>query len=338
METNPTYYNDLINRYFSGDATEKEAEELAEWIKADENTRKEFDKGNKLFQLLNKSTIEKSVSIDDEWNKLKTTITGSVISRQETYTLRPEKTSGKIWLVRALRIAAIFVILAIAGYFLYPYLSKVENKLLTASNEVTKASLPDGTKVTLSPGSTIMYPSKFKEEKRKIKLEGEAYFEVRHDESQPFLIAAGNISVEVLGTSFYVNTNASNNAVEVKVTTGRVAVYYSDKPENKIILTAGENTSLSKTENELSATENMLPSVSEKIEFVDQPLSKIVTRLNNIYNADIRLASENLGNCRMTAAFENQSLASVLNVISSTLDVQISRKGNSVIISGEGCN
>jgi len=338
METNPTYYNDLINRYFSGDATEKEAEELAEWIKADENNRKAFDKENKLFQLLNKSTIERSVNIDDEWIKFKTAISGSVNSGQEKYTLPPEQTSRKIWLVRALRVAAVFVILAIGSYFLYPYLGKVENRILTASNEIKKASLPDGTKVTLSPGSTIMYPSRFKEEKRKIKLEGEAYFEVRHDESQPFLIAAGNISVEVLGTSFYVNTNAPGNTVEVKVTTGKVAVYYSDKPENKIILTAGENTSLSKTENELPATENMLPSVSEKIEFVDQPLSKIVTRLNNIYNADIRLASENLGNCRMTAAFENQSLASVLNVISSTLDVQISRKGNSVIISGEGCN
>ena len=337
METNPTYYNDLINRYFSGDATEKEAEELVEWIKADENNRKIFDQENKLFQLLNKSAIAKSVNIDDEWAKLKTTISGSGNQVQEVYSIKPEKTGRKIWMVRVLQLAAVFVILAIAGYFLAPYLTKVENKVLTASNEITKASLPDGTNVTLSPGTTIEYPSKFKEEKRKIKLDGEAYFEVRHDESQPFLIAAGNISVEVLGTSFFVNTNAPNNTVEVKVNTGKVAVYYTDKPENKIILTAGENTSLSKTENELPATENIMPSISEKIEFIDQPLSKIVYRLNKIYNADIRLASENIGNCRMTASFENQSLDAVMNVISSTLDLKISKKGSSVIISGEGC-
>jgi len=338
METNPTYYNDLINRYFSGDTTGKEAEKLAEWIMVDENNRKIFDKENKLFQLLNKSAIEKSVNVDDEWTKLKTAISVPGNNNQEVYTIKPEKYGRKIWMVRVLQVAAVIIILAITGYFLAPFFTKVENKVLTASNEVTKASLPDGTNVTLSPGTTIEYPSKFKEEKRKIKLEGKAYFEVRHNESQPFLIAAGNISVEVLGTSFYVNTNAPNNTVEVKVTTGRVAVYYSDKPENKIILTAGENTSLSKTENELSATENIMPSISEKIEFIDQPLSKIVYRLNKIYNADIRLSSEDLGNCRMTAAFENQSLASVLNVISSTLDVQISRKGSTVILSGEGCH
>jgi len=337
METNPTYYNDLINRYFSGNATGKEAEELAEWINADENNRKIFDQENKLFQLLNKTAVEKSVNLDDEWMKLKIAISGSGKGVQEIFMLKPEKPGRKIWVVRVLQVAAVLVILAITGYFLAPYLTKVENNVLTASNEITKASLPDGTYVTLNPGTTIEYPSKFKEEKRKIKLDGQAYFEVRHNESQPFLIAAGNISVEVLGTSFFVNTNAPDNAVEVKVTTGKVAVYYTDKPENKIILTAGENASLSKVENELPATENIMPSVSEKIEFIDQPLSKIVYRLNMIYRADIRLASENIGNCRMTAAFENQSLDAVLNVISSTLDLQISKKGSSIIISGEGC-
>ncbi|HNW89456.1 MAG TPA: FecR domain-containing protein [Bacteroidales bacterium] len=335
METNPTYYNDLINKYFSGNATEKEAEELAEWINAEENNRKIFDLENKLFQLLNKSAIEKSVNLDEEWMKLKTAISGSGNEVQETFMLKPEKTSPKIWVIRVLQVAAVFVILLIAGYFLYPYLAKVENKVLIASSEVTKASLPDGTYVTLRPGSTIEYPSKFKEDKRKIKLDGEAYFEVRHNESQPFLIAAGTISVEVLGTSFFVNTNAPGNTVEVKVTTGTVAVYYTDKAENKIILKAGENASLSKNENELPTTEILMPSVSEKIEFMDQPLSKIVFRLNMIYNADIRLASENIGKCRMTAAFENQSLDAVLNVISSTLDLQISRKGNTFILSGE---
>lgn len=338
METNPTYYNDLINRYFSGHATEKEAEELAQWINVDENNRKIFDQENKLFQLLNKTAVEKSVNLDDEWMKLKTAISASRKDNQEIFLLKPEKPGRKIWVVRALQVAAVLVILAISAYFLYPYLTKVENKVLTASNEITKASLPDGTNVTLNPGTTIEYPSKFKGEKRKIKLNGEAYFEVRHNESQPFLIAAGNISIEVLGTSFFVNTNATGNAVEVKVTTGKVAVYYTDKPENKIILTAGENASLSKTENELPATKNLMPSVSEKIEFIDQPLSKIIFRLNFIYRADIRLASENIGNCRMTAAFENQSLDAVLNVISSTLDLQISKKGSSIIISGEGCN
>jgi transmembrane sensor len=334
METNLTYYTELLHRYFSGESTPKELKEISEWIKKDDANLKEFEELNKTNLLLQKSTIEKNIEVDDEWAKFKTAVSPT---QQEIYTLKPERNVRKFSLIRVIQVAAIFIFVAIGGLFIINDFSKVEVKVLTTSNETINASLPDGTKVKINAGTTLSYPSKFKEAKRKVKLDGEAYFEVKHDELQPFLITAENICVEVLGTSFYVNTNAPGNNVDVKVTTGRVAVYYSDKPENKIILKAGENTSLSKTEQDFPASENIMPSVSEKIEFTDQPLSNIVSRLNRIYKSDIRLASGNIGDCRMTATIENQSLDAVLNVIKSTLDLQITRKGNSIIISGKGC-
>jgi len=334
METNQTYYTDLLHKYFSGESGPDELNEIADLINKDEVFRREFEEFRKTYDMLQKSNIERNVNVETEWLSFKKTLSSA---KQETYTLKPVHTVRKIWGLRLVQIAAVFIIIAVAGFFIRNYMNRDVEKVLTASNETLNASLPDGTKVKLNAGATLTYPKKFKKDKRVVKLEGEAYFEVKHDETQPFLINAVNVCVEVLGTSFYVNTLAKDNQVYVKVVSGRVAVFYPEKPDNRIILTAGEEVTVSKSAMETEIPEKKMPTNSDKIIFNDQKLSSIVSDLNKIYKSDIKLGSQDVGDCRMTATFQNQPLEAVLNVIQSTLDVQITKTNSTFIISGKGC-
>ncbi len=79
--------------------------------------------------------------------------------------------------------------------------------------------LSDGTEVTLNRNSTLAY-----NDSREAELSGEAYFQVTHDESKPFVVHAGEMDVTVLGTEFDVRARRGENFSEVFLVNGSVAV------------------------------------------------------------------------------------------------------------------
>lgn len=96
------------------------------------------------------------------------------------------------------------------------------------AGEHRQISLPDGTKVWLSPSSRIIYPNRF-ENKREVSLSGEAFFEVVHDTKHPFIISSGRMRTVVLGTSFNVRAYPKAPSVEVTVVSGKVGVMMNTK-------------------------------------------------------------------------------------------------------------
>lgn len=83
-------------------------------------------------------------------------------------------------------------------------------------SKVINMTLSDGSLVWLNAGSSITYPVAFSAKVRKVSIIGEAYFEVKHDDTKPFIVSKGETSVTVLGTHF--NVNAYNDESEIKVT------------------------------------------------------------------------------------------------------------------------
>lgn len=83
-------------------------------------------------------------------------------------------------------------------------------------SQVIDMTLTDGTRVWLNAGSSLTYPVSFVGHERKVRVNGEAYFEVAHDKSKPFYVTKGALQVEVLGTHF--NVDAYDDEDDIKVT------------------------------------------------------------------------------------------------------------------------
>lgn len=95
---------------------------------------------------------------------------------------------------------------------------------VSAGAAISVITLPDQTKVTLNRYSSLTYPDRFKEDRREVQLQGEAYFEVEKDARHPFVVKADPVEVEVLGTHFNVEAYPGDAEVKTTLLEGSVAV------------------------------------------------------------------------------------------------------------------
>lgn len=99
------------------------------------------------------------------------------------------------------------------------------NTLSTAAGETYRLVLPDGTVVWLNSASTLTYsPGLVKQGKRRMRLQGEGFFHVAKNKTQPFVVEAGGQEIEVLGTQFNVNSYPEEPEVATTLLEGAVRV------------------------------------------------------------------------------------------------------------------
>lgn len=90
---------------------------------------------------------------------------------------------------------------------------------------LSKILLSDSSIVYLRPGSILKTPQEFNGKFREIQLvEGEAFFEVKHDREHPFIVRSGSFKIQVLGTTFRIKNYHQLKNFQVSVATGKVAV------------------------------------------------------------------------------------------------------------------
>ena len=124
----------------------------------------------------------------------------------------PGKVQGRQLRIYALRIAATLLIL-IGIYLVIFFLTRPAGEVVIAAvtDNVTD-TIPDGTIITLHKESTLAYSRNFNEKERRIRLSGEAFFDVTRDVQRPFIVEAGGAGVKVLGTSFLVSVTSAGEA------------------------------------------------------------------------------------------------------------------------------
>ena len=314
--------DELLVKYMADEATLPEQELVEEWISSSEVNRHYFQH----FQLIWNESKELAVTapIDENiaWQKFQRRV-----KKEEA-----RKNPGWFgwW-----RIAASILIIVGGIWFTSSILNKgtTEAEILSIAsvNEVKKDTLPDGSVATLNKHSVLTYPSSFKGKTRKVKLEGEAFFKVKANKEKPFIIDVNDVQVKVVGTSFNVKSN--NRVIEVIVETGIVQV---TKDRQMIELQAGERTSLG--QNDTVATKQVSDDklynyyVSKTFVCDNTPLWKLVEKLNEAYNANIRIEREELRKLPLTVTFDEESLDTILNIISQTLMIKISRNDNEIIL------
>lgn len=128
------------------------------------------------------------------------------------------------------------------------------NTLSTAKGETYMLILPDKSKVWLNAASTLTYANNLIEHGiRRVKLEGEGYFEVAKDKAHPFIVKTSKQEVEVLGTHFNINTYSSESNVRTTLLEGSVKISSSNKskilkPNEQAVLTGDGNIKISEAD------------------------------------------------------------------------------------------
>lgn len=176
----------------------------------------------------------------------------------------------------------------------------------TEQGEFRKISLADGSIVYLRPGSRLEAPKAFAQTSRIIKLiEGEAYFEVRHDVLHPFIVQTGQLSTRVLGTTFILKNYGSLRTVQVSLITGKVAV--SHKGQQIGVLLPNQRLNFDETNQRVSLeTFNANLASDWKIgEYIlkEVQLKELALVLNNVYGFKVRFSNRNLEDLKITTQF-----------------------------------
>ncbi|MEA3478601.1 MAG: FecR domain-containing protein [Bacteroidota bacterium] len=333
---NKDKYTELIARYFAGEASTEEIQELSLWVMDHPANKSLFVEYRKTWQAVEDHKLEGSINIDNEWAMMESLLPAE--EDDKVISISPVMHSVR-W---ATRIAAILLIAIVPLYFLYQYLDTSDMVAVVSTDELIECTLPDGSIVNLNHNSSIEYPEQFNDDNREVIFTGEAFFNVAHDNSKPFIISTNGVRVKVLGTTFNVNTRKPNGETEVVLVDGSVKVYYKGNEPSAVKLVPGEKALVHKQEKAITVVRNKNPNFmawkTKLIIFLDEPLDQVVKTLNHVYGSRIQLAGKDLSNCRITATFENQSLDAVLEVISSTLGLQIQSSPFEIVLSGSPCN
>jgi transmembrane sensor len=146
---------------------------------------------------------------------------------------RKRSPTKKSRLYKWVKICAVWFLLIGAGGFMINYFQEeIRNAIHpikfytinTKQGESKALVLSDGTKIWLSPSSSLVYPEQLTGNLREVKLEGEAFFEVAKDKLHPFVIHSNRMDTRVVGTSFNVQSYKSQSSSKVTVVTGIVKV------------------------------------------------------------------------------------------------------------------
>lgn len=197
---------ELLQRYIEGRVTTKEAEQVVDWLDADEAHVKEFMALHKAFDI-------------------------SVMNQSAAQTLRKRAKQIKLRSigVELVKIAAVILLILGIQYGWEFRQSEQDLKeqplyqtLYVPAGQRAELTLPDSTKVWLNAHSKLVYPLSFQKDTRSVELSGEAYFEVRRNEKVPFVVKTSKVDVKVLGTEFNVSAYEEEADFEVALLKGRV--------------------------------------------------------------------------------------------------------------------
>lgn len=183
--------------------------------------------------------------------------------------------------------------------------------------------LPDGTKVWLNAASSLKYPVLFSKHERKVDLIGEAYFEVKKNETSPFIVSTDDQTVTVLGTHFNINSYKDDSEVKTTLLEGSVMVSAItptiDKNINQRVLKPGEQSVLNSRHDLKVSKVNVSNVIAWKnglFHFENTNIREVMEEFSRWYNVDFEFEGE-MPNVKLWgSAYRNVNASEALDILS----------------------
>jgi transmembrane sensor len=358
--------DELLVKYLTGIADETERNDALCWIRQSDEHRKYFDELRDVYEAAKITQNQSNYNVDLSWERVKSLhYKKKLAAFQEA-----DKSKYRMFIRGIIKYAAIILTILVLGGLSFQYMKKSEsiplvkdiwNNIEAPFGSRARLTLVDGTKVWLNAGSQLRYSSAFAKNNREVFLEGEAYFEVAHDNSVQFVVKTSHLNIKVFGTEFNVKAYPDENFIQTTLVKGSItiegaiisktgkhivylkpnqtATYYIH--EKKEIKTQEKDNIL--LEKKLTGKENMeiLHEVNPEVYtswkdtrwmIEGEPMLSLAKKLERRYNVTFVFNSKALQRYKFTGTLKDETLEQVLNLIKLSAPIEYQIENNNVIL------
>ncbi|MCW3091498.1 MAG: anti-FecI sigma factor FecR [Ferruginibacter sp.] len=301
------YILKLLHKYLKGDLAKEEKHLLETYYN--------------LFQ--NEPDIMDTLSMEER-KEFKNDIKDAIwdkISRDEQPTQKVQFLNKRM--IKIAAAAVLIMVFSTSLFFLLDGSSKKQtnvNTSLAVNHKVNRVVfLQDGSKVILSAGSKFNYPSSFEGlEKREVFLEGQAFFDIQHNPSKPFIVHTSRLETIVLGTAF--NIKAISGETDITVTVKRGKVKVTDQNKTLGVITPNQQITYNKGEVSYSMkiveSDSYLDWKEQDLLFDNLTVAEAAKLLEERYKVRITISDQSISSQRFSASFpKNESFEQALKII-----------------------
>lgn len=278
---------EILYKYFRNEATPQEIRQIEDWLAADPSHQKEFDEAHVMFNV--------TVAQEPEY-----------VRRKNMQQPERRRALVRVWRI-ALSAAAAVLLAVLAGYIgsllerdgIYEELTARYNVISVPAGDMMSLMLQDGTEIHLNGGASLEYPVVFDRGCRRVRLSGEAYLDVAHDPSCPFVVETFASEIEVLGTEFNVLADEKNDIFSTVLVSGKVKVSTVDAGTGEyeqVILSPDEKVRI--VDNHLVVSKVL---ASDEVSWTDGYINlrgvgfeELMHRFENMYGVDILIARSDM--------------------------------------------
>ena len=308
---------DLLYRFFEGHASLEDMKVVKEWAGASEENAGLLRRERKLFNAMILAGHSRRTDIQRMRNR-------------RNYFIR-----------EFLKIASVIVITVSVTAVLFS-IGKDNGGMYLAMQTITvpagqrvNLDLPDGSNVWLNAGTTMQYPVSFMTDKREVILDGEAYFEVAHNEKSPFVVHTSTLDVEVLGTKFNVEAYSKKAVFEASLMQGKIRVKSPLNEKAAVVLLPNYKTILKDGRLVVSKIDdyNVYRWKEGLYCFKSKPFIQIMEDLERYYDMKIQVDKKSIESVALTGKFRiSDGLDYALRVLQKDVSFTYRRdKDNDVI-------
>lgn len=202
-------------------------------------------------------------------------------------------------------------------------------------NKVIDIELADKSHVWLNAGSSITYPVAFTGNERKVTMTGEAYFEITHDQSKPFIVSKDETMVTVLGTKFNVNTYDDESNIRVTLLDGAVKVSDSNLgTQNSKLLKPGQQAQIGSditVRNDIDL-EEVMAWKNGQFTFNRANIETIMREVSRYYNVEVKYEGKIPGGFVADRISRDLPVSTLLQTLEKTNRVHFKIEGNKITV------
>lgn len=326
---------ELMAKYLADELSEKDRADFESELIQNEQLAAELEAYANVFAIT--STEERTFDTEQAWTRASQRVNEAKVvhmRKQPKYSF--------------LKIAAVLLVIAVAGYFAFNATktpvnqNTIEGTVLVSSNKgIKEYKLPDGSLLKMNANTKVVLAEGFGVKNRNLNLEGEANFDVTRNESLPFVITAGNSRVKVLGTSFNLTTYPDED-IQLNVTEGTVEFASAVDENVKEQVTKGQVAKMDREGKRIRKDRikdaNFSGWWTRRLVFDNTPLPEALEYIEDTYWVTFKYDKETFKNCPISGIYENRPLSEILLSISPSFpDFKYEIKENQIKLEGKPC-